>query len=207
MSEEEGSPWVAWITKLAIPASAVIVSMAAALLARSVNNAALVRSIEAQTAAQRSQREMSEANLAASLLPDILKGTISDREAALRVLSSVAPGQALLISQALLESPASAEEKAVVRIVRSQSVEKDIARAFEQHVSSARKYDNGGLAAGAAREYLAAAENLPRNLAAKVDQHAIAAGRERVAKSDFDAATAYFSAAFRAVNVDKMEPP
>jgi hypothetical protein len=148
-----------------IPLAGLIVTVGLAFISRYDNRESLQRQLQNQAVTAENQRKLSEAQLAAELIPNIVKGTPEERRSALAILSSAAPLYASRISGALLSSGVSPDKtgvsQAFIEQIEQKSENNDRIQQFKQHLQNARKYRDYEQFNAAGLEYLQAYENIP----------------------------------------------
>jgi tetratricopeptide (TPR) repeat protein len=119
------------------------------------------------------QLSISRAQLAASLLPSMAKGTPNERESALFILSSAAPDLAGAISSTLEKNVALPQGKQLAADISQLSIQTRNGQEFTQHLVQARVMQRFGDFAQADREYIRAVGVKPPRLkadTARLDQ-------------------------------------
>jgi len=163
-------------------------------------DAALKAQIENQQALAKAQRQISEAQLALGLLPNILKGSGDERRLALMILSSVAPSTAERVSEILLaHSESQADRSFIGRIVETSRVNTQ-EQEFWDRLTTARKYmQDKTFDAYAYRAYLEAYRIIPGRFRKMVDDQKVRQADRYYVASEFDAAAQQMDKAFEHV--------
>jgi hypothetical protein len=151
---------------------------------------------QAQVTVEESQSraKISGAQLATGLMPSLVKGTAAERQAALLVLSSVAPDIARDITNVFDRNAKTPQERQMAQEVNKLSIQAKTNQDFEQHLDNARVYHRFQLFGQADREYIRAASLLPSQL--KVDSGRIDEAKSRYAEGNFYEAARIFDEAF-----------
>jgi len=159
----------------------------------------LEQQLQSQAEQSRSQRQMAEAQLAAGLIPTITSAREAERNLALTVLSSVAPGLAGPLSAMLIEKAQTPAQKNFARDINRRSVQNEMEREFAAHLENAKQYRSFGLDAQAYREYLVAFRVIPDRFRSAVGkkQKSIDDARSNYCRGNFSAAAQLLEEVFR----------
>jgi hypothetical protein len=146
-----------------------------------------------------SQLRVSRGQLAASLIPDLVRGNEAERQTALLVLACVDPDTARKISQVLESTARTVTERDaaqnVVQQVGQLGAQTKADQDLLQHLERARVLQRFQLYGEADREYISASAFLsPRD---KVDSAMIARAKSLYADSSFEEAARTFEDGFR----------
>ena len=166
---------------------------------RAQNEHTLQIQIESQQRALESQREISEAQLAANLIPHIKCADDEQKLMALLILDSASPRSAASVANALLkcEQPPAAKSAAQSFALATSLTE--LRANFLRQLSDARQYRRFGLDQQAAGEYEKAYNILPVAFKADVDHSAATNARLALESARFAEAAAWFEDAFRKI--------
>jgi len=157
------------------------------------------RQVQLQAEQSRIQRELSQAQLAAGLLPSITKGTAQERAAALEVLSSVAPDLGTRIAQTLQATATTAGEQQLAQRLEKSSRLNRSTQDFTWQTDLAKQYRRAGLQAQAARAYLEAFERAPEELRKQIDAKLVAEARANYDRGNFAIATRQLEEAYQSL--------
>ena len=150
------------------------------------------RQAQAAGAASQLQLSISRAQVAASLMPSIVKGSPKERETALFILSSAAPDLAKDISNRNAQTP---QEKQLAQEVNQLSNQASEDQDFTQHLDQARVYQRFGLSGQADREFIRASGLMSSRI--KVDHAKLQEAKSLYASNRFDEAASSFDEAFK----------
>lgn len=142
------------------------------------------RRADAQHEIERSDREAerqrvaSQATLAAQLLPAITKGSQTERNAALEVLSVVDPNQARQLAELMEQRSSSDAERRFSRRIIETSKQREQLAEYTRQLDLAQQYERYGLQPEAVRAYFAAFEAAPLDLRNRVSATVAQARRQ-----------------------------
>jgi hypothetical protein len=155
--------------------------------------------IDSQQRALQSQREISEAQLAANLIPYVKCADGEQKLMALLILDSTSPRSATSIANALLRCEQSPAAKKVAQNFALTSSLTELRADFLRELSGARQYRRFGLDSQAAREYEKAYNLLPVAFKTEVDHSAASNARKALESAQFAEAAAWFDSAFKKI--------
>ena len=155
---------------------------------------------QAQTAlaTMQEQRRVSNAQIAISLLPNLMKGTESERRSGLLILASVDPDFANRISSVLAANENGSINKELAHEVNRVVSETKTEQTFFQRLERARTFQQFQLYAQADREYISASDAVPARFT--LDATLIRNGKTKYAEGAFAEAANIFEEAFRGIS-------
>jgi hypothetical protein len=166
---------------------------------RAQNEHTLQIQIDSQQRALQSQREISEAQLAANLIPHIKCADGEQKLMALLILDSTSPRSATSIANALLKCEQPTAAKKVAQNFALATSLTEIRANFLRQLSDARQYRRFGLDSQAAGEFEKAYNLLPVAFKTEVDHSAASHARKALEAARFAEAAAWFESAFKKI--------
>jgi len=170
---------------------------------------ALEQQLQSQAEQSRSQRRMTEAQLAAGLIPLIASGREAERNMSLAALSSVAPGLAREVSSVLIERASTPAQRSFAENINTRSVQNEVELEFAKHLEYAREYRAFGLDAQACREYFAAFGAPPARLKQELvkNENAVREARKEYGSANYSTAAQLLEEVFRDSQAVRSENP